>query len=109
MNKMRKNPPVCVTSLKLLGDYWTLRIIDELSEGELRFCELERRLLDANTATLTRRLKHLHENGLVVREQQSRADVTYALSHLGREALGMVHAVNAFSAAAQRESARVEH
>ena len=50
-----------------------------------------------NTATLTRRLKNMHEDGLIVRNELSRADVTYSLSKLGVEALPLLAAVNHFS------------
>ena len=96
---------ICLPSLKLLGDYWTLRIIDELSDGELRFCELERRLDGSNTGTLARRLKDLQASNILARHEVSRADVTYSLTGLGREALPLLEAVNNFSAAA-RKSAR---
>jgi DNA-binding HxlR family transcriptional regulator len=91
--------PLCLPSLKILSDYWTLRIIDELSKENLRFCELERRLLPVNVVTLTKRLKDMQANGLVTRIEVSRADVTYELTDLGHEAVPMLEAVNRFSAA----------
>lgn len=97
--------PICLPSLKILSDYWTLRIIDELSRGPLRFCELERRLEGVNTATLTKRLKTMHEGDLVVRNELSRADVTYALSDLGVEAFPLLAAVNHFSKVAKQHAA----
>ena len=102
MTTLNKKQPICLPSLKILGDYWTLRIIDELSEGaELRFNELERRLDDINTATLTKRLKEMQANGLVCRSEHSRADVSYNLTNLGKEAIPLLKAVNHFSAASQ--------
>lgn len=100
MNVLETKQPICLPSLKLLGDYWTLRIIDELSGSELRFCELERRLATVNTATLSRRLKDLQGRGVLVRREASRADVTYSLSDLGREALPLLEAVNRYARAA---------
>jgi DNA-binding HxlR family transcriptional regulator len=94
-----KSEPLCLPSLKILSDYWTLRIIDELSNENLRFCELERRLEDVNVVTLTKRLKEMQANGLLTRSELSRADVTYALSDLGKEAIPLLQAVNHFSAA----------
>jgi len=101
MKQSTKHQPICLSSLKILGDYWTLRIIDELSRGPQRFCELERRLEGVNTATLTKRLKNMYDDGLVARSEVSRAEVTYALSGLGIEALPLVDAVNHFSEFAQ--------
>lgn len=94
---------VCLPSLKILGDFWTLRIIDELSDGStLRFNEIERRLEDVNTATLAKRLKEMQENQLVIRIENSRSDVTYTLTPLGREALPLLQAINHFSDANNR-------
>jgi len=104
MKSSTKLQPICLPSLKILGDYWTLRIIDELSRGPQRFCELERRLEGVNTATLTKRLKAMYDDGLVARNEVSRADVTYALSGLGIEALPLLDAVNHFSKFAQHAS-----
>ena len=91
-----------LSSLKILSDYWTLRIIDELSAGELRFCELERQLHGSNTATLSKRLKDMQAYGLLSRNEMSRADVVYALTDLGRSALPILEAISNFSKAAQK-------
>jgi DNA-binding HxlR family transcriptional regulator len=89
--------PVCQYSLKVLGDYWTMLIIDNLSYGPLRFHDLENKVEGVNTATLTSRLKNMAAYGLIVRSEQSRADVTYELSGLGRKAIPILNAINAFS------------
>jgi DNA-binding HxlR family transcriptional regulator len=94
---------ICLPSLKILGDFWTLRILDVLADGStLRFNEIERHLEDVNTATLAKRLKEMQENELVTRTENSRADVTYTLTPLGNEALPLLNAVNHFSDASQR-------
>ena len=88
--------------MKLLGDYWTLRIIDALQHGELRFCELQRSLGDLNPVTLTNRLKKLETSKLVQRHEVdvNKVAVTYALTDLGTESLAVVRALNRFSAKA---------
>lgn len=97
--------PICLPSLKILGNYWTLRIIDALADGtELRFNEIARRVEGINTATLTKRLKDMCADELITRTEHSRADVTYQLTDLGGEALPLLHAVNHFSAAAARRT-----
>ena len=104
MPTLNTKQPICLSSLKLLSDYWSLRLIDELSDRiPLRFNELERRLEGVNTATLTKRLKELQAGDLVSRTERSRADVTYTLTKLGYEALPLLSAVNHFSAAKQRQ------
>ena len=103
MNTTAPKQHICLPSLKILSDYWTLRVIDELSDGSsLRFNEIERRLDGVNTATLSKRLKDMHTGKLISRTEKSRADVTYSLTELGNEAIPILNAVNHFSSAKQR-------
>jgi len=91
---------ICIPSLKLLGDYWTLRIVDVLSEGELRYVEIRRAIDDMNPVTLSNRLKKMEATGLITRTESSRADVSYALTELGHRAVPVLEAVNTYSAVA---------
>lgn len=105
MTTLSTKQPICLLSLKILSDYWTLRIIDELSDGiALRFNELERRLEGVSPATLTKKLKDMQDGNLIFRVEKSRADVTYGLTELGREAIPLLTAVNHFADAKQRLS-----
>lgn len=89
----------CSNSLKLMGDYWTLRIIDALRDGELRFCQLQRDVGNPSPTTLTVRLKNLEAMHLISRseETQSKISVTYSLTKRGKEVLPIIKAINAFS------------
>lgn len=87
----------CQYSLKLLGDYWTMMIVDVLSDGSLRFRDLEQRIEGVNTATLTNRLKSMQEAMLIKRIENSRADVSYELTELGEQVIPILEAVNSFS------------
>ena len=108
MTTLDTKQPICLPSLKILSNYWTLRVIDELSEGNsLRFNEIERRLTGVNTATLSKRLKEMQESHLINRTEKSRADVTYNLTSLGKEAIPLLNAVNNFSSAKQRLNSKV--
>ena len=103
MTTLNTKQAICLPSLKILSDYWTLRVIDELSGKQVcRFNELERRLEGVNTATLSKRLKDMQESGLIKRTEHSRADVAYSLTELGNEAIPILNAVNHFSAAKQK-------
>lgn len=100
MTTLDTSNTICIPSLKILGDYWTLRIVDVLSGGELRYAEIKRQIDDMNPVTLSNRLKKMEANGLLVRTESSRADVSYALTSLGRKAIPVLEAVNAYSQAA---------
>jgi len=62
-----KNYPVRQI-LALIGDMWTPVIIHCLSEGTLRFNELQKRLPDISKKMLTQVLRRLEHDGLVHRK-----------------------------------------
>lgn len=101
MSITTKNP-ICKASIKLFGDYWTMMIIDMLSDGPMRFRDLEQKIENVNTATLTNRLKNMQTAQLIERKEQSRADVTYELTDLGKRAVPILNAVNDFSGFAHK-------
>jgi DNA-binding HxlR family transcriptional regulator len=109
MNIREDYPSICEPSLRLLGDYWTLRIIDALQTGELRFCELQRSLGNLNPVTLTNRLKKLEDAQLINRTEDTpdKVSVTYSLTTLGTEVLPVIDAVNVFSVKAKNVQAGV--
>ena len=86
-------------ALKLLGDYTTLRVIDQLRTEELRFTELQRALGDANSVTLTNRLKRMEAAGLLHRMEATydRQSVIYRLSDMGRGLLPVLREIQAFA------------
>lgn len=75
-----------VTAQKLLTGKWTLLIMYHLSTRTLRFNELQRALPDLTQATLTKQLRMMEENGLLVRKvyNQIPPKVEYSLSDLGK-------------------------
>lgn len=85
--------------LRLLGDYTTLRIIDFLRFGELRFTELQRTIGDINPVTLTSRLKRLEAMNIVERTEATlnRQSVTYKLSTRGGKLLPVLREIQHFS------------
>ena len=99
MKKTDTKHKICVKSLKLLGDFWTLRIIDSLRERELRFCEVQRSVDNLNPATLTDRLQKLEIAGLLSRDTDpnNKMSVSYSLTDSGRAALPVLDAVELFA------------
>ena len=73
------------TAQKALSGKWSLVIMHILSAGPVRFNELHRRLPDMTHATLSRQLKQLEENGLIIRREYSQIPpkVEYELSEIG--------------------------
>ncbi len=99
MPQPKHTEKTCTDSLRLLGDYWTLSIIDALRDQELRFCELQRVLGMVNPVTLTNRLQTLEVKNLLHRcvGAVDEVSVSYRLTSLGQEALQVLDAVHTFS------------
>jgi DNA-binding HxlR family transcriptional regulator len=86
-------------ALKLLGDYVTLRIVDFLRAGELRFTELQRSIGDVNSVTLSNRLKRLEASGMIEREEATidRQSVAYKLTRMGKGLLPVLREIQNFT------------
>ncbi len=77
-----------VTSQKVLTGKWSMYILYLLSDGPIRFNELHRRMPEEMThTTLSRQLKTLESEGLIVRTeyQQIPPRVEYHLSPIGEK------------------------
>ena len=77
-----------VTAQKILTGKWSIYIMYLLSEGPVRFNELQRRMPEEMThTTLSRQLKTLENEGLIVRVeyQQIPPKVEYHLSEIGEK------------------------
>ncbi len=94
----QKNSP-CNTVLKVIGDYWTISIIQAIGKQKHRFCELERLLPDSNPVTLTSRLKQMEAMGLLTRVKSptDKISVMYSLTDQGRELLPITSRIQKFA------------
>ena len=72
-----------------VADKWTLIVIDELAEGEMRFSRLQERVGGISQKMLTKTLRQLERDGLVTRYVHATVPprVDYKLTPLG-ESLG---------------------
>jgi len=77
-----------VTAQKVLTGKWSMYILYLLSDGAVRFNELQRRMPEEMThTTLSRQLKKLEEEGLIIRTeyQQIPPKVEYSMSEIGEK------------------------
>ena len=76
-----------VTAQKILTGKWTLLIMHHLDVKTMRFSELLRALPHLTQSTLTKQLRMMEENGIVIRTvyNQVPPKVEYSLSDLGHE------------------------
>ena len=106
MKTLPDKSKICIPTLKLIADYWTLRIIDALQLGEVRYCELQRQIDNVNPVTLTDRLKKLEDARLISRFEETidKVSVTYSLTSLGSEVLPIIKSIDRFSEKAKQTS-----
>ena len=101
MSSVTMNKPTKCSSheLKILGDYWTLSIIQSLSSGEKRYCELERALPEVNPTTLSNRLKKLEAQDLVNRKRETvdKLSVVYALTEKGKGIIPILQTIETYA------------
>lgn len=88
MSAARKEKPGCPaeTTLDFLAGRWKPMIVYWLLKGEKRFNELQRELGPITHRTLSRQLKELEDDGLVLRRDHREIPprVDYRLTPLGR-------------------------
>ena len=88
-----------VTAQKVLTGKWSMYIMYLLSDGPVRFNELQRRMPEEMTHTaLSRQLKALEVEGLIVRTeyQQIPPRVEYSLSEIGQKFKPVLSALEAW-------------
>lgn len=88
-----------VTSQKVLTGKWSIYILYLLSDGPIRFNELQRRLPENMThATLSKQLKVLEREGLVLRRDYGEIPpkVEYGLSEIGKKFGSVLDALEAW-------------
>jgi DNA-binding HxlR family transcriptional regulator len=87
-------------ALDVLGDRWTLRVVDALLDGPKRFGELADNVEGIAPNVLTARLRQLERDALVVATPYSRRPVrlAYALSDSGRELADAISLLAAWGA-----------
>ena len=88
-----------VTAQKVLTGKWSMYIMYLLSDGPVRFNELQRRMPEEMThTTLSRQLKALEVEGLIVRTeyQQIPPRVEYSLSEIGQKFKSVLFALEAW-------------
>ena len=94
---MDPNCPVCATAEIVCGK-WTLLLVRDLSEGNSRFCELERSLAGISPRTLSLRLRALEDEGMVERHTYAEVPprVEYQLTDKGRDLLPIIESMRAY-------------
>ena len=87
-------------ALEVVGNRWTLLIVEALLAGPLKFGELAEGVGGIAPNTLSGRLQHLDREGLVIARPYSERPprFTYELTELGRELATALHVLGEWGA-----------
>lgn len=98
MSKKYVSCPVEIT-LGVISGRWKVMIIHQLLEGKKRFNQLHRELSGITHRTLTKQLREMEANGLVVRRdyQEIPPRVEYSLSPLGKTLTDILTAMHVWA------------
>ena len=85
-----------VTSQKILQGKWYILIMHYLEDGPMRFNQLLRMMPEMTHATLSKQLKQMEKDGLIIRKEypQVPPKVEYSLSEIGLEFLPVLTAIS---------------
>lgn len=85
--------------LRILGDFWTLELIQTLATGEKRFSQLERDLPEINPTTLTNRLKRMEDQEIINRKEETldKLSVVYFLTEKGLDIIPILKQIKDFA------------
>jgi DNA-binding HxlR family transcriptional regulator len=88
-------------TIALMGDKWKILVFTALSEGPLRFGQIQRALEGVTAKVLTRQLRDLEKDGFLTRTVHAEVPprVEYALTDLGRSFLPVVRKLKDWAAA----------
>lgn len=83
---------------KIISGKWKILILWYLSNKELRFSELKRKLPDVTQKMLTNQLRSLEEDGLIIRTVYPVVPpkVEYSLSDIGREMIPLLESMYSY-------------
>jgi DNA-binding HxlR family transcriptional regulator len=87
-------------AVEIIGSRWNLLIIWHLREGTLRFTELQNRIGDANSKTITKHLRDLERRNIINRVVFAEVPprVEYSLTEYGKAFLPVFEAINEWGA-----------
>ena len=95
MESENKSHSEFVRVLEIIGSKWNLFIIWSLKDGKLRFTELQKRMGDVNSKTITKHLKDLEKSKIITRSVYPEVPprVEYTLTERGYAFLPVFEAI----------------
>ena len=85
--------PISLASA-MLEPRWTMLVLFELWSGKTRFNQFRQGLVNMSPSLLSKRLKEMEVNGLLLRKENlDTGEITYSLTDIGRELEPIVNAL----------------
>lgn len=98
---VKYDPNICPVRhvMAQVGDKWSILVLTGLKQGQMRFSELKRYIPDISQRMLTKTLRSLERDGLVLRTVTPTVPprVDYELTDLGRSLVKMLEPVAQWS------------
>jgi DNA-binding HxlR family transcriptional regulator len=93
--RVSESPDALAAALEVVGDRWTLLLVNALLDGPQRFGDLDQALRGLSTNVLSNRLRRLEGAGLVSASpyQERPRRFSYTLTPAGRELAGVLAAL----------------
>ncbi len=87
-------------ALDVIGGKWKPLILWALGDETLRFNELQKKLFNVNTKMLTKQLRELEEDGVIIRTvyPQVPPRVEYSITDFGKTLIPILEALSAWGA-----------
>lgn len=87
-----------VTAQRILSGKWAILVLCYLKNGPLRFNELSKYMPDLTQATLTKQLRKLENDRLIIRKVYPVVPphVEYCMSDIGREIINVLDSLSEF-------------
>lgn len=100
MDEWEQETPALTAALEQVGDRWSLLIIHALLDGPRRFSDLQDEVADISPTVLSRRLKQLEAEGVILASPYSQRPprYSYQLTAAGRELAGALRLLAAWGA-----------
>lgn len=86
-------------AIRLLERRWAIQVIRALAKGPLRFCQIQDAVGAVHSVTLTRRLREMERQGILVRRVRNTIPpwVEYELTPQGRELNDILSAIEGWA------------
>lgn len=98
MNTAKSNVGCVKTATEIIGDKWTPQLLRFfMNEETVRFCQLQNLVGGVNPRTLSARLVHLEDQGIISKTNSLSSRCDYQLTKKGRDLMPVLRSMQTWS------------